>query len=58
MARVFAYFMQTGASMSDEAIFGDTSDIIKKAMVTAHQKDSRKVGIAKNAFGIALSKLV
>ncbi len=58
MARVFAYFMQTGASMSDEAIFGDTSYIIKKAMVTAHQKDSRKVGIAKNAFGIALSKLV
>lgn len=58
MARVFAYFMQTGASMSDEAIFGDTSDIIKKAMVTAHQKDSSKVGIAKNAFGIALSKLV
>lgn len=58
MARVFAYFMQTGASMSDEAIFGDTSDIIKKAMVTAHQKDSNKVGIAKNAFSIALSKLV
>ena len=58
MARVFAYFMQTGASMSDEAIFGDTSDIIKKAMGTAHQKDSSKVGIAKNAFGIALSKLV
>tara|TARA_R110002049_G_scaffold120471_4_gene274889 strand:- start:179 stop:1408 length:1230 start_codon:yes stop_codon:yes gene_type:complete len=58
MARVFAYFMQAGASMTDEAIFGDTSDIIKKAMVTAHQKDSNKIGIAKNAFGIALSKLV
>ncbi len=58
MARVFAYFMQTGADMSDAAIFGDTSEIIKKAMVTAHQKDSNKVGVAKNAFGIALSKLV
>lgn len=58
MARVFAYFMQTGADMSDKAIFGDTSEIIKKAMVTAHQKDSSKIGIAKNAFGIALSKLV
>ncbi len=58
MARVFAYFMQTGADMSDAAIFGDTSEIIKKAMITAHQKDSNKVGVAKNAFGIALSKLV
>lgn len=58
MARVFAYFMQTGADMSDKAIFGDTSEIIKNAMVTAHQKDSSKIGIAKNAFGIALSKLV
>lgn len=58
MARVFAYFMQTGADMSDKAIFGDTSEIIRKAIVTAHQKDSSKIGIAKNAFGIALSKLV
>ncbi len=58
MARVFAYFMQTGADMSDKAIFEDTSEIIKKAMVTAHQKDASKIGIAKNAFGIALSKLI
>ncbi|NBG66091.1 Glu/Leu/Phe/Val dehydrogenase dimerization domain-containing protein [Acidiluteibacter ferrifornacis] len=58
MARVFAYFMQPGAQMTDEAIFSDTSKVIKKALVEAHSKDSNKIGIAKNAFGIALSKLI
>lgn len=58
MARVFAYFMQPGAQMTDEAIFSDTSNVIKKALVEAHSKDSNKIGIAKNAFGIALSKLI
>jgi hypothetical protein len=58
MARVFAYLMQPEAKMTDEAIFSDTSSIIKKALVDAHAKNSNKIGIAKNAFGIALSKLV
>jgi glutamate dehydrogenase/leucine dehydrogenase len=58
MARVFAYLMLPGAKMTDEAIFSDTSSVIKKALVDAHAKDSNKVGIAKNAFGIALSKLI
>jgi hypothetical protein len=30
MARVFAYFMEKKVQMTDEAIFHDTSEIIKK----------------------------
>ncbi len=58
MARVFAYLMKPGAKMTDEAIFSDTSNVIKKAMEDAYAKKSDKVGIAKNAFSIALSKLI
>lgn len=58
MARVFAYLMKPGAKMTDEAIFSDTSSVIKKALEDAYSKKSDKVGIAKNAFSIALSKLI
>lgn len=59
MARVFAYLMSNDLkSITDEGIFNDTSEIIKKAMVQAHQKNPTKTGIAKTAFEIALSQLV
>jgi glutamate dehydrogenase/leucine dehydrogenase len=59
MARVFAYLMSNDLNeITDESIFSDTSEIIKNAMVKAHAKNSSKIGIAKNAFGIALEQLV
>ncbi len=58
MARVFAYLMEDKKNLTDKAIFTDTSDIIRQAMVKAHQKSSAKTHIAKNAFEIALNQLV
>jgi glutamate dehydrogenase/leucine dehydrogenase len=58
MARVFAYLMQKGVSMSDEAIFEDTSNIIKKAIEKSYQANSSKTNIAKTSFEIALKQLI
>ncbi len=59
MARVFAYLMSNDLKeISDEDIFSDTSNIIRKAMEKSHAKNSSKTGIAKTAFGIALEQLV
>lgn len=58
MARVFAYLMTNTVSMTDEAIFSDTSNVIKNALVEVHSANSNKTGIAKNAFSIALKKLL
>ncbi|MFA7273433.1 MAG: Glu/Leu/Phe/Val dehydrogenase dimerization domain-containing protein [Crocinitomicaceae bacterium] len=59
MARVFAYLMSNDlGEISDNGIFTDTSDIIRKAMEKTHQKRPNKIGIAKTAFSIALEQLV
>ncbi len=58
MARVFAYLMTDSVEMTDEAIFNDTSDTIKKAMEEAYEVSSSKTNIAKTAFTIALNKLI
>ncbi|MCH2194025.1 Glu/Leu/Phe/Val dehydrogenase dimerization domain-containing protein [Kordia sp.] len=58
MARVFAYFMERRVSMTDEAIFEDTSKIIKKALQNTFKKNASKVDVSKTAFEIALKELV
>jgi len=58
MARVFAYLMQSNAELSDEAIFNDTSLVIKNAIQTTYNKRSNKTLIAQTAFEIALNKLL
>jgi glutamate dehydrogenase/leucine dehydrogenase len=59
MARVFAYLMSTDLDeMTDEGIFKDTSDVIKKALENTHLKNPQKTGIAKSAFEIALKQLI
>ena len=58
MARVFAYFMEKKVSMTDEAVFHDTSDIIKKAIQNVHAQNSAKTNISHTAFEIALKQLV
>lgn len=58
MARVFAYFMQGKVQMLDEAIFNDTSVIIKNAIKKVHDKKSDKINISATAFEIALEQLV
>jgi glutamate dehydrogenase/leucine dehydrogenase len=58
MARVFAYCMGKDVEMSDDAIFSDTSDIIKNAIRAVIDKHHNKTNIAETAFEIALSQLV
>ncbi len=59
MARVFAYLMSNDIDkLEDEAIFHDTSSIIKEALIKSHKKNSSKYHIAKTAFEIALDQLV
>ena len=57
MARVFAYFMEKKVQMTDEAIFIDTSETIKKALEKAYQLNNSKLNISATAFEIALKQL-
>ena len=51
MARVFAYLMSNDLDeLTDEGIFSDTSNIIRKALENAHSINSSKKGIAKTSF--------
>ncbi|MDP5157978.1 MAG: amino acid dehydrogenase [Flaviramulus sp.] len=58
MARVFAYFMERKVQMTDEAIFNDTSNTIRKAIEKIYQKNKSKTEISATAFEIALNQLI
>jgi glutamate dehydrogenase/leucine dehydrogenase len=58
MARVFAYFMERKVQMTDEAIFNDTSEVIKKALKEVHENNSTKIDISATAFETALKQLL
>lgn len=58
MARVFAYFMEKKVQITDEAIFSDTSEIIRKAIQNTYDLSSDKKNISARAFEIALKQLV
>ena len=58
MARVFAYFMERRVEMTDEAIFEDTSNTIKKALQRTFARSASKTRISETAFEIALKQLI
>lgn len=60
IARVFAYLMESRVQlpMEDEAIFNDTSETIRKALVKTFEKNNSKTEICKTAFEIALKQLI
>ena len=60
IARVFAYLMEAKVElpMQDEAIFNDTSNIIKKALQRTFAKSASKTKICSTAFEIALKQLI
>ncbi len=60
IARVFAYLMEQKLElpMQDEAIFEDTSTVIKNALEKAYNLNPNKTDICKSAFEIALKKLI
>lgn len=58
MARVFAYLMETGAEITDKAIFSDTSRIIEAALTRTRRQSDETKGIAQRSFEMALRQLV
>jgi len=58
MARVFAYLMQDKIEMTDTAIFADTSETIKNALIKSHAVNNSKTHISKTTFEIALKQLI
>lgn len=57
MARVFAYLMQADAMMTDQAIFGDTSATIRRALEEVVKINPVPNRISTNALSLALRKL-
>jgi len=57
-ARNFAYLMQDGAVVSDEAIFQDVSDTVHKALLALSDGGCRVTQITQRAFENALEQLV
>ena len=58
MARVFAYLMQPEAELTDEAIFSDVSQTVRKALEKVMKADPNPLKIASRALEMSLKKLV
>ncbi len=59
MARVFAYLMGSGeVDLSDQAIFGDTSETIRRAIHQIHDMNPDPKNISARGLEIALKKLI
>ncbi|MBT8317977.1 MAG: amino acid dehydrogenase [Lutibacter sp.] len=60
IARVFAYLMESKVKlpMKDVSIFDDTSNTIRKALISTHNRNNSKQNISKTAFEIALKQLI
>lgn len=58
MARVFAYCMQDGAAITDQAIFGDVSDTIARALDRTYARNQGRTRVTRTAFEIALEQLM
>ncbi len=57
MARVFAYCMQDGAALTDQALFGDVSDTMAKALDRTFARNTKRTQLTRTAFEIALEQL-
>jgi glutamate dehydrogenase/leucine dehydrogenase len=57
MARVFAYLMQPDVPLTDEAIFGDASQTIRRALKEIIKKHALPNNISSNALYLALKRL-
>ena len=58
MARVFGYLMGDNVSLSDKAIFDDTSNTIKQALEKCYELRKDKLLLTKTAYEISLKQLV
>lgn len=57
MARVFAYCMQDGVTLSDQAIFNDVSAVIGRALERTFLRHPQRTHLTRTAFELALEQL-
>lgn len=58
MARVFAYLMQPGSTLSDEAIFNDVSRVIHDAVNQIYHASNGRNGLMRTAYQVALERVL
>jgi glutamate dehydrogenase (NAD(P)+) len=58
MARAFAYLMNKGVEISDQAMFADVSETIGRALAHCHALSNGKTFIASNGLAVALQQLI
>lgn len=59
MARVFAYLMQPNIEISDDSVFKDVSEVIRKALSMIHAYEPHsKTHLASRAYELALKQLL
>lgn len=58
MARVFAYLMQPNVLLTDEAIFSDVSQTIRRALQRVWEKNPQRTGLAQAALEMSVGKLL
>lgn len=57
MARVFAYLMTPDVSLTDEAIFNDVSETMRRALEELHATHAQETGIMEAGLARSLDKL-
>jgi glutamate dehydrogenase/leucine dehydrogenase len=57
MARVFAYLMELDGEITDELLFKDSSDIIKKALQKTYEVSPNGLNLTKKSLDIAILKV-
>jgi glutamate dehydrogenase/leucine dehydrogenase len=57
MARVFAYCMQDGAALTDQAIFDDVSNTMATALDRTFARNNKRTQLTRTGFEIALEQL-
>ena len=57
MARVFAYLMELDGEITDELLFKDSSDIIKKALQKTYKVSPNGLNLTKISLDIAILKV-
>jgi glutamate dehydrogenase/leucine dehydrogenase len=58
MARTFAYLMGKDAVLTDDAIFGDVTATIEKALTALHYTNVTSSNLMESSFGMVLDKLM
>lgn len=57
MARVFAYLMNFHGEITDQLLFKDCSEVIKKVLLETYQSTPNGLNLTKNSLDIAILKL-